>query len=515
MRNSIKEELSVQITEEKPEKPSSYGQIFRSSSILGGSQLFVYLISIGRTKAAAVFLGPGGLGMLNLFQTSITLIGTVSGLGISNSGVREIAEAAGSGDEEKIRRTSAILHRVALLTGLLGWLIAAALAIPISKITFGESNYSGSIALLGVCLLLGAIGSSYAAILQGTRRIGKLAKVQIASNAIASIIAVSLFAAFGTKAIVPSMVSSAAVICIISWFIGKRANIEYGRITWKETFRGSRELLVMGSAFMWNAVTTGLVAFAIRAMVVRYEGLESNGIYQAAWAISGMFAAFILQAMGTDFYPRLTAVARDPEKMNRLVNEQTEIGLLLAGPGVLFTLSMAPFLMELLYSSAFESGTPLVCWFVVGVFGQVVSWPLGFIQIARGASRSFIVTQTIFNGLHFGLSVLFFRTFGMVGIGMAYVALYVIYTIGMLFYMNRVTGFRWSPGAKRLIVVISILVCSGFGLTILNFGIKGSAAGAVLAILGGFFCFRELFHRLPPNHRLVAILRKIPGISKN
>lgn len=38
-------------------------------------------------------------------------------------------------------------------------------------------------------------------------------------------------------------------------------------------------------------------------------GLEANGIYQAAWGLSGMLAGFILGAMGTDFYRIHAAIA--------------------------------------------------------------------------------------------------------------------------------------------------------------------------------------------------------------
>ena len=55
---------------------------------------------------------------------------------------------------------------------------------------------------------------------------------------------------------------------------------------------------------------------------------------QAAWVFGGLYVGFILQAMGADFYPRLTAVAKDNTECNRLVNEQAEVGLLIAGPGV-------------------------------------------------------------------------------------------------------------------------------------------------------------------------------------
>ena len=80
-------------------------------------------------------------------------------------------------------------------------------------------------------------------------------------------------------------------------------------------------------------------AYLIRIIIVHEEGVASAGYFQAAWAIGGMFAGFILQAMGTDFYPRLTAIAQNSEECNRVVNEQAQVSILLAGPGLLATLA--------------------------------------------------------------------------------------------------------------------------------------------------------------------------------
>lgn len=488
-------------------RTSTYGKIISSSSILGFSQVLIYVISILRMKVAALLLGPSGVGMLGLYQSVITLVATVSSLGVGNSGVRDIAEAAGQGDEERVRRTSGILHKFALGTGLLGWLLAAALSYPLSQWTFNETNKAGSIAILGVCVFLGSVGTSYAAVLQGTRRIKTLAKFQIATTGISALASVILFYFFRAAAIVPSLIAAAFVNCALILLIRRRHALPYEKVSWTETLLGSRQLVAMGIAFMWNAVSTSLVALATRSILVRYDSLEANGIYQASWAISGMFAGFILQAMGTDFYPRLTSAADDPKEMEQMINEQTEIGVLLAGPGVLFTLCLAPFLMEYLYSSKFISGAPMICWFAIGVFGQVVSWPLGFVQIARGASRSFIITQTLFNGLHFGLVAIFFWWLGLIGIGIAYPVLYLTYTIAMLAYAKSDIGFSWSRGVIKLISVLGVLAAAGFMLALSSHGPVTISAGILLAVAGSFFCRHELLQRLPDNHRIGRLLR--------
>ncbi len=93
--------------------------------------------------------------------------------------------------------------------------------------------------------------------------------------------------------------------------------------------------------------------------------------------------------MGSDFYPRLTAVARDHAECNRLVNEQAQIGLLLAGPGVIATLTFAPLVIAMFYASTFAGAVEPLRWICLGMALRVVAWPMGYIVLAKGAKRHF------------------------------------------------------------------------------------------------------------------------------
>ena len=98
----------------------SYRRILKSTFIMGGSSVFNTLLGIVRTKVVAVILGPSGVGLAGIYVTVSNLISTLSGLGIGESGVRQIAGAHGTGDDTVVARTILSIRRVALLSGVAG-----------------------------------------------------------------------------------------------------------------------------------------------------------------------------------------------------------------------------------------------------------------------------------------------------------------------------------------------------------------------------------------------------------
>ena len=105
-----------------------------------------------------------------------------------------------------------------------------------------------------------------------------------------------------------------------------------------------------------------------------------------------MYVGVILGLMGTDFYRHLTAAARDNDACDRLVNEQTRVGILLVAPGVIATLTLAPLVITLFYSAKFQQAVEVLRWLCLGMALRVSSWPMGYIIIAKGA-RNFVFLE--------------------------------------------------------------------------------------------------------------------------
>jgi PST family polysaccharide transporter len=490
---------------------NSYGQILRSSSIVGGAQAANYVIGLLRVKIVAVLLGPSGVGLIGLYTSAIGLVGTVSGLGVGSSAVREIVRANAKGDPEEIARTVIVLRRVCWATGLLGWALAVVFREPISIAMTGSAEHGAAVALLGATLLLGAVSSGQLALLQGLRRIGDLARANVTGALAGSIVTIVIYFALGEAGVVPALIAAALVTLACSCWFARRVAFTPASIGWRETWRGFRGLVGLGLAFMWGGVLGAGLDMLTRAIIARRFGVEGAGMYQAAWALSGVFANFVLSAMGADFYPRLTTVIGDREKAARAVNEQTEIGVLLALPGLLAALVFAPLAIRLLYAPQFLPAADLLPWMALGVFGQVVSWPLGFVQLALGASRWFAATETIFVGLQAMMMYWLVERCGIVGAAYAFAAIYALYVAAMLGATRFLIGFSWSSEARRLILTSAAFVAAAFAARSFSSDLASLTLGAAVALAGALFSLHGLAGRLGGGHPLVKWARMAPG----
>ncbi len=490
---------------------SSYGQILKSSSIIGGAQGINYVIGLVRTKVVAVLLGPSGVGLVGLYMSIISLVQSIAQMGIDQSGVREVADAAGSGNSERIASTVKTLRRVCWATGVTGWLLTIALARPLAQWTFGSSEHVWAVAILGCVILLEAVAGGQRALLQGVRRIGDLARLQVASAGLTTIMAIGIYAGLRERGIVPVIILTSVIQLACSWWFAQRVKVASINQPWAETWRNSRHLFKLGAALMYGMLLVSVVGLAIRALVVRNLDLNAAGIYQAAWALSGIFAGFVLQAMGTDFYPRLTGVAQDNVAVNRLVNEQIEVGMVLALPGIVGGIAFAPWLMHLLYSAKFVAAADILPWFVIGVFGQVVCWPIGIIQTAKAATGWLYFGRTFGAIVQFLSAWVLLRLWGLLGVAVGFAVYVCIIGLVDALIARRLSTFLPSSSAVRLLISCLSIMAGVVLSTLLiaePWDLLPATIGFGAAIL---LSVRHMRGRLPNDNRVACALEKIAG----
>ena len=493
-------------------KPDSYNQILKSTSIIGGAAGITLLLGMVRMKFAAVLIGPVGVGLVGTYQAIQGMVGTVAGLGIQQSAVRDIAKAVGKGDDDAIGRSVLSLRRICWLTGIIGMIAMIAVAMPLSQYTFESVDYALDIALLGPIIFFVNIQGGQAALLQGMRRIGDLARLNIIGAAVGTVVTVALYSWLGLRGIIPSLLLIAIIQLIATWFFSRRVVVPKVQLTWKESFNVADSMVRLGLVFMWNGLLLALVAYLTRSWISQELDLVAVGIFSAAFSLSGMFINFILGAMSADYYPRLTEVSHDHNEMRRLVNEQTEIGLLLAVPGLLATLTLAPWLIRLFFTSEFLPAADLLQWFILGCLGRVISWPLGFVMLALAKSKWFFMTETSFNLLHLGMIWIGLGVVGIEGVAIAFFFLYVFYIAAVYGVARYLIEFSWAGATLRLFYMFFPIVVGAFvSGRILSLPVA-TAMGLIVTTFTSLLCVRGLVQRLGTDNKIVQLGFRFPGV---
>lgn len=200
-------------------RDDSYGHILKYTSIFGGVQGLNILISLVRNKIVALLLGPGGMGLISLFNSTIQLLSQATNLGISFSAVRNVSELFDAGDEARITHFIKVVRAWSLLTGLFGMLLCIVIGPMLSDFTFSWGNHTLHFVLLSPLVALLAITGGETAILKGARQLKSLAAIQVYSILAALIITIPIYYFFGQAGIVPVMVLMGLATLLLTFIV--------------------------------------------------------------------------------------------------------------------------------------------------------------------------------------------------------------------------------------------------------------------------------------------------------
>jgi len=450
------------------ESVGAYRQILKSSALIGASSLFNIFFGIIRTKAMALLLGPSSFGLMGAYGSIVDLSRTLAQMGVNASGVRQIAQSAATGDDTRTAATSQTLKRVAFATASLGALALLASSKYVAQFTFGSTSQWGDIALLSLAVFFGVLAGGQTALIQGMRRIADLSQLAMIGTFLGTIASIALVYFLRENGLALSLIVGAAISALAGWWYSRR--IALPRVT--ASFGGSAneaaEFFKLGAAFMAGDLLTQGAAYIVRIIILRDSGLAAAGLYQAAWTLGGLYVGFVLQAMATDFYPRLAATIQDKDEANLLVNQQASVSMLLAGPGVVGTLTFAPIVVHLLYSARFDGASEILRWVCFGMALKAITWPMGFIVAASGRQMILLAAELAWTVVNVLLTWVCVARMGPVGAGFAFFASYIFHAVMLYPLVRHLTGFRWTTSNLQLgmvyVVSCSVVIAASYAL---------------------------------------------------
>ena len=491
-------------------REKSFGQILKSSSLLGSASLINVLLGIIRVKVLAVHLGPAFYGTMSLYSNFINTIGSLTSLGIGQSAVRDIAAASNAGDEQGMARKVAVLHRVVWVTGFFGLIATVGLAIPGSWWVFGNYDHAWAIAILAVIVLLSQIQAGQGALLSGLRRIGDMAKMNVIGGVLSTTLAIVLLLLLGANGIVPFLIAVAVGQLAASWWYARKVKLPGVQVSWRECYYESQEMVHLGLSIVVSGVAGTLSTLLILTILRKYQGESAVGLYQSAYTISSIYVGFILQAMSSEYFPRLAGIARDRILRNQAVNDQAEMAMLLAVPGLVAVLVVADILIPILYSTRFDGASEILRWQVLGMLGSIISWPQGFILMARSDKAALLISEWLMAAIFVILVWFGVKYFGYVGSGMAFAAQYFLHVLLIAWIVKTRHEFIMNKATRKIILVGISLVVIEFAATFITLPILKHASGILILFVALAWSLHGLIVRLG-YERFMNGLQKFVG----
>jgi PST family polysaccharide transporter len=275
-----------------------------------------------------------------------------------------------------------------------------------------------------------------------------------------------------------------------------------------KTFGKGKAMLHLGFFMSLSGIATSGSMYLVRSFIVQQDGLASVGYFVAAWSISTMYISAIFGAMSADYFPRLSGLQHDPVAVSKMVNEQSEIAVLLAAPVIVGLISFLPLAIQIFYAKNFGPTATILSWQLVGDFFKVLSWPIGFIILATGRSRLFLATELIWHLIYLGLVYFGWEYFSIEVTGIAFLIAYVFYLVLIYGVAVKSVGFKWTAIVVRYILFYLPLVIASFICFRLLSGLVTYITGAIFTVTAIIFSFFHLKKLIDINGILVKLKLK-------
>ncbi len=461
--------------------------LLKSTSIIGGTQVFVILTGLVKTKVIAILLGPTGIGLMGLFQSIIDMVRNATGLGINYSGVKDVAEAHDTGDSARISIAIFTLRRWAIFTGLLGVLVTVLLCVPLSNYSFDSPQYALSIAISSLSILFTSVNLGQVALLQGLRMIKKMAKVSALSAIVGTLIVIPIYWKFGIKGIVPAIVISALGSLVVSWFNVHKIEIKKPDLSLIRTFYEGLSMVKLGFFMVISSFLSVATMYIVRSYINKQMGADAVGYFQSVFSITNVYLSVVLNAMLADFFPRLCAAKIDKKSSTSLVNQQLELALLIGSIMVVVIMVLARFILSILYSSDFVYATSLLQWHMIGVLLTFMVWPLGVLFLAYGDGKFSVITDAFWSIVYFLLIYFGWRRYGFEILGIAYVFATAAKFVLVFLITRRYYDFTFSSINTKYILLFAFLSLLLFVVVRTFHGvIKGVLVSVIICIVFGY-----------------------------
>jgi PST family polysaccharide transporter len=435
-------------------------KIIKISSVLGVATLIKILAGFARAKFLAWQLGPLGMGIIGQAQMYFAFIIQLCSLNIGLGITKDISQNIANNDNKKTAFIADTAFTVQFVAALLFIIAVLPFSARLTRFVFADQKYW--IYFIGItCVAPLATYFTGVAdpILYGFKKIPECTKMMIAYTLTGLVLVFALVWFYKTNGmLVQIMLIAAASFLISRWFLKSSTSIDPKvnlGIFREGGFRDTASHLFKYGLISFIPANVGMVTILfLRSTFMKVYGVEANGYYQVAYAVSAYYLPFLTNGIWGHFYPEMCAL-RTKEEINRELNQFFRFSVFASTAIALGCIIFRRYVILILFSRKFVSAYDLLAIQAVGDVFLILFIMFSTSLIARKNFKSVIVISTIgynlvFVSMFFFLHKMFSFGFRDLNIALAFTnfALVVVH----MMYARHETGFTLTGGNGILVV---------------------------------------------------------------
>lgn len=367
----------------------------RFARLLAGAAgtLVSAVAGVVRNKWLAHNLDTNGIGALSQVVAAQSWIGMAASLGLSLPVARAVGAASGSdagGDAGRRAAWSAAL--LATLAGLAAAAFGIAAAPFLSRLLLGTPAYAGMIRVSMIGVVGIALWAPAQGFFAGRHDLRAPLTFALAGGGGATILAFLLVPRFGLMGAVTSLtlIYPIGLLAMLWAHAPAHAGAIAPRpssliaIAWRE----AGPLLRVASAALALSLLDLGTMLALRAHFLRVNGVEANGLLQAALALSQQVGAIFYAYLAGYAFGKVSAIAatEGTPGVRAYTRRQWAPLMGLATLAVGISVVAASPLLRILYSSRFDAAQPLMAYALYGEMGRVAFQAIGLGALLVGGT---------------------------------------------------------------------------------------------------------------------------------
>lgn len=479
----------------------------KGTTLLGGVQIYRILISVIRSKALAIFLGPAGVGVLGLLNSTVDFIYGLTNLGLGTSAIRDISQAKSEGDLGRLSFVSSVFKKLVWLTGMIGAAICLLLSPLWSFVSFKNYDYTLPIMMLSLAVLAKVMSEGQNSLMQGTHNMRLMAKSNVWGNTIGLALTVPLYYFFGITAVAPAILLTYLTSLGVSWYYSHKIELIKINVALKDALKEGRNMVKFGALIALSGLLTVGVSYLVRIFVGYQGGLAEVGLYTAGFSVVTTYVGMVFTGMGTEYFPRLAAKINDNVSFYQAINEQMQISILLIAPLICSFIIFSRVGILILYSEEFLGIESMLYFAILAILFKAPSWCCSYAILSKGDSKIFFWTEFASLVVMLLSNIILYKLLGLCGLGIAYIALYVYYFLQEWIVCKNRYGFKISRDvintylphfAFSILCLIVVLIFRGAERYII---------GIVLIILDGFVSYKSLNNKIDVKNMIKSKIR--------